>query len=192
MRKLWAFKTFTNAALTLYIIHIYPFPFSGINSWEKALKSPKIQAYFGCSSVASPNHDINDFDGIPRKFELFSLYFYPEFNGRKKGWNWYFIHKKMLLIPLCFPKQTVRRHQFFFLFCSIQVHKSFLGRIFQISLWGAVKCTGLFWFFCPNVNIVNWGGASKILIDLWEIWDSKRLWISCDSNLIKCWWYGSR
>ena len=155
MRKLWAFKTFTNAALILYI-HIYPFLFSEINSWEKALKSPKIQAYFRCNtwhSVASssPNHDINDFDGIPRKFGVvyiqFSI-FIQNSMGEKRGETGYiFIHKKMLLIPLCFPKQTVRRHQFFFLFCSIQVHKSFLGRIFQISLWGAVKCTGLFCFF---------------------------------------------
>ena len=69
--------------------HFTPFLFSGINSWEKALKSPKIQAYFRCNtwrSVASssPNHDINDFDGIPRKFELFSL-FLSRIQWAKKG-----------------------------------------------------------------------------------------------------------
>ena len=171
MRKLWAFKTFTNALTSTYT----PFLFSGINSWEKALKSPKIQAYFRCNSyerrLRVPKSWYQWFWWHSQKIWVIRSIFIQNSMGEKRGETWYFIHrKKMLLIPLCFPKQTIRHH----FFCSIQVHKSFLGRIFQISLWRAVKCTtGFFCFFCPNVNIVNWGGASKILIDLWEIWAQK-------------------
>ena len=48
----------------------------------------------------SPNHDINDFDGIPRKFGVvyiqFSI-FIQNSMGEKRGETGYiFIHKKML------------------------------------------------------------------------------------------------
>ena len=88
-----------------------PFLFSGINSWEKALKSPKIQAYFRCNtwhSVASssPNHDINDFDGIPRKFgvvDIFNPLFLSRIQWEKKGVKlgtiFSFIKKMLLKFP---------------------------------------------------------------------------------------------
>ena len=121
--------------------HFTPFLFSGINSWEKALKSPKIQAYFRCNtwrSVASssPNHDINDFDGIPRKFGVvyiqFSI-FIQNSMGEKRGETGISFIKKCCLFPPAFLSKLYAA-TIFFLFCSIQVHKSFLGRIFQISL----------------------------------------------------------
>ena len=129
-----------------------PFLFSGINSWEKALKSPKIQAYFRCNtwhSVASssPNHDINDFDGIPRKFGVvyiqFSI-FIQNSMGEKRGETGYiFIHKKMLL-KFPFSAFTLSKLNATIFFCSIQVHKSFLGRIFSNL---TVKCCEMYRVF---------------------------------------------
>lgn len=120
-----------------------PFLFSGINSWEKALKSPKIQAYFRCNtwhSVASssPNHDINDFDGIPRKFGVvyiqFSL-FIQNSMGEKRGETGYiFIHKKMLL-KFPFSAFTLSKlNATIFFFAQFKYIKAFWGVFFQISL----------------------------------------------------------
>ena len=129
--------------------------FSRINSWEKALKSPKIQAYFGCSGVASPNHDINDFDGIPRKFGVvyiqFSI-FIQNSMGEKRGETGISFIKKMLLIPLCFPKQTVRHH-FFFFFVQFKYIKAFWGVFFKSRTVRSCEMYRVILFFFVQTSI---------------------------------------
>ena len=110
MRKIWAFKTFTNAALLKSTF--YPLPFFWNKFVGKSIKitqNPSLfQMQYMAYSVASssPNHDINDFDGIPRKFgvvDIFNPLFLSRIQWAKKGVKlgtiFSFIKKMLLKFP---------------------------------------------------------------------------------------------
>ena len=77
---------------------------------------------------ASPNHDINDFDGIPRKFELFAL-FLSRIQWAKKGVKLgiSFIEKKCCLFPSAFLSKLYAT----IFFAQFKYIKAFWGVFFK-------------------------------------------------------------
>ena len=143
MRKIWAFKTFTNAALLT--LTFYPLPFFWNKFVGKSIKitqNPSLfQMQYMAYSVASssPNHDINDFDGIPRKFgvvDIFNSLFLSRIQWAKKGVKlgtiFSFIKKMLLKFP--FSAFTLSKLNATIFFAQFKYIKAFWGVFFQISL----------------------------------------------------------
>ena len=140
MRKLWAFKTFTNAALTSTFT---PFHFSEINSWEKALKSPKIQAYFRCNSyerrLRVPKSWYQWFWWHSQKIWVIRSIFIQNSMGEKRGETWYFIHRKKCCL---FPSAFLSKLYATIFFAQFKYIKAFWGVFFKShceELWNVLQ-----------------------------------------------------